>query len=40
MAKERIVGIDLGTTKSVIAIMEGGKRRSSPTPKGSASPPR
>ncbi|MDW8328415.1 MAG: molecular chaperone DnaK [Candidatus Bipolaricaulota bacterium] len=25
MPKERIVGIDLGTTKSVIALMEGGK---------------
>ncbi|MFQ6033341.1 MAG: Hsp70 family protein, partial [Candidatus Bipolaricaulia bacterium] len=25
MAKERIVGIDLGTTFSAIAILEGGK---------------
>ncbi|MFN3247521.1 MAG: Hsp70 family protein, partial [Leptonema sp. (in: bacteria)] len=25
MAKEKIIGIDLGTTNSVVAIMEGGE---------------
>jgi molecular chaperone DnaK len=34
MAKERIVGIDLGTTKSVIAIMEGGKPEVIPNAEG------
>ena len=27
---EKIIGIDLGTTNSVVAVMEGGDARSSP----------
>ena len=32
----KVIGIDLGTTNSVVAVLEGGARRSSPTPKGAA----
>jgi molecular chaperone DnaK (HSP70) len=32
----KIIGIDLGTTNSVVAIMEGGNPPSSRTPKGAA----
>ena len=31
---EKIIGIDLGTTNSVVAVMEGGDVRSSPTRRG------
>jgi molecular chaperone DnaK len=34
----KVIGIDLGTTNSVVAIMEGGSRSSSPTPRARASP--
>ena len=32
-AGEKIIGIDLGTTNSVVAVMEGKEAKSSPTPK-------
>ena len=36
----KIIGIDLGTTNSVVAVMEGGEPRSSPTLRDPASPRR
>ncbi len=36
---EKIIGIDLGTTNSVVSVMEGGKSKSSPTRKGIRPPP-
>ena len=32
----KVIGIDLGTTNSVVAVMEGGDRSSSPTRRATA----
>ncbi|GAB6166216.1 molecular chaperone DnaK [Thermostilla marina] len=34
MASEKIIGIDLGTTNSVVAVMEGGEAKVIPNPEG------
>ena len=39
MAEEKIIGIDLGTTNSVVAVMEGNRRRSSTTRTGTGTTP-
>ena len=35
MAEEKIIGIDLGTTNSVVAVMEGSEVKVIPSPEGS-----
>src|SRR5262249_7448071 len=40
MAEEKIIGIDLGTTNSVVAVMEGSEVKVIPNPEGTPLPPR
>ncbi|GDX12991.1 hypothetical protein LBMAG01_08550 [Acidobacteriota bacterium] len=35
----KIIGIDLGTTNSCVAVMEGGQPKVIPNPEGSNTPP-
>ena len=39
MAEEKIIGIDLGTTNSVVAVMEGGEVKVIANQEGIALPP-